>query len=331
MSRRGLVAALIGAGAAAGVGMIATPARAESGTIVLTTGEVLTGDVTEVVANDHVLVKLPNGEVRVVAWIAIGTLQIGAGGSVVVHGESVPPRPEPQAQPPPPPPIVYAAPPPPPTYDVGPPPPPPRPAFRPRFQLGARFGTLMPGGNLVGSSSLVGNTQIPLTDYVHPGAAFEADVGLHFSPAWTFYGFWELGQLAKGGRNADAPDTASSNFVGVGFLANTNPRGPLGLLFDIGAGYRWVSFPIASSAGGDWGRATFGGFEPLRVGIGLAIAVGSEAHIDVMAIGSAGSFSSVSAPAGSDACTVSSNHCTTIPDRGTHSFGGLSVALHVDL
>ena len=325
--RRGVVVALA---AVLGPGLIATPARAESGTVVLTTGEVLTGDVTEVVGNDHLLIKLPNGEVRVVAWIAIGTLQIGAGGAIVIHPETAPPPPQPAPQPPPPP-IVYAAPPPPPTYYAASSLPPPRPRFRPRLQLGARFGSLIPGGNLVGSSGLVGNAQVPMSDYVRPGGALEADVGLHFSPAWTFYGFWELGQLAKGARNADAADAASSNFVGVGFLANTSPRGPVGLLFDIGAGYRWVSFPVAGGPGRDWGRATFGGFEPLRLGIGLAIAVGIDAHIDVLATGSAGSFSSVSATAGSDACAATSNQCTTIPDRGTHSFGTLSVALHVDL
>src|SRR3954469_5020850 len=75
-------------------------ARAEQGTIVLTTGEVLTGDISEVVNGDHIVIKLASGEVRAVAWIALSSLQIGAGGTIQIGGGAPPPPPPPPAQPP---------------------------------------------------------------------------------------------------------------------------------------------------------------------------------------------------------------------------------------
>lgn len=172
-----------------------------------------------------------------------------------------------------------------------------------------------------------------MTDYVRGGAAFQGDIGLHFSPSWTFYGFWEYARFSKGNANSLGRDIGASNAIGIGINANTNPRG-VGFYFDIGAAYRWVTFDMAQPTTGGSGTATFAGIEPIRLGLGIAINVSRRFRLDVLANFSAGAFSTASLPAG--ACPTSAN-CSNLGDvsgsdrRGVHVFSGLVVAGHWDL
>jgi len=310
--------------------LVAGLAHAEQGTIVLTTGEVLSGDITEVVNGDHIVIKLSTGEVRAVAWVALSSLQIGAGGTIQIGGGAPPPPPPPPNQPPPP--VVYQPPPPPPVYGYGYPPPPqpePPPRFQPKFTLGARIGTLIPGGNLVGSSGR-DSSGLPMTNYVKPGLALEGDLGFHFSPSWTVYGFWEVGLLAKGNQVGNPTDNPISNFIGVGVNANTSPRGPLGFFIDVAVGYRWMTFSVENNGVSE--RFTYSGFEPLRLGLGMAIVVNPAFRLHVMGQFSAGAFSSSSGGQDASTCTTSAN-CNNIPsdNRAVHTFSGLSVGGFFDL
>jgi hypothetical protein len=317
---------------------LAGAAHAEQGTIVLTTGEVLSGDIFEVVNGDHVVLKLPDGSVRAVAWVNIGTLQIGAGGSIVVHpmgGPGSPPPPPPPGAGNPPPPVVYAPPPPAPAYGYPPPPPPEPPhRFHPRFQIGARLGSLVPAGNLVGDQTIdFFNQNVPMSDYVKSGIAIEGDIGFHFSRAWTFYGGWELGFLEKGDKNANASKQPVSNYLGMGFKFDSNSEGDVGFLMDLGFGYRWLSVPITNTTGTY--NATYGGFEPLRIGLGIGIGLDKRTRLEILAMMSLGSFSSVSGtPANNTQCgsaaSGDANLCT-INNQGLHAFYGLNVGVHFDL
>ena len=332
LRRRRLPALIVTLAAVAVPSLAASVAHAEQGTIVLKGGEVLSGDITEVVNGDHIVIKLASGEVRAVAWIALTSLQIGAGGTIQIGGGAPPPQPPPpQPQPqPPPPPVVYAPAPPPPAYGYYPPPPQPEPPprFVPRFTLGARVGTLIPGGSLVGGNN--GASDVAMTNFVHSGVGLEGDVGYHFGPSWTVYGFWELGLLAKGTAVGNPSETPISNFVGIGVNANTSPRGPIGFFVDIAAGYRWLTFSTESN--GNTQKYTYSGVEPIRVGLGMAIVINQGFRLHVMAQASAGYFSSSSGGQDASTCTTSAN-CNNIPSdsRSMHTFSGLTVGGQFDL
>ena len=328
-------------------------ARAEPGTIVLTDGTSIGGDILEMVTGDHLAIKLPNGQIKTVAWADLASLQVGASGTIVIGGGTTPPPPPqpvpPPPQPVPPPPVVYAPPPPPVVYAPPPPyqppyvapaPPPPPERFRPAWTIGGRFGTISPGksGDLIGASNNgTGGDNTPVRSYVGSGLSVEGDLGYHFSPAWTFYGFWEHGFLGKGDLNGAATDDASSNFVGIGMQANTNPEGPIGFYFDVATGYRWLNFAYANQningVALDDGKATFGGFEALRLGVGAAFVVNPQFRLDVMLTGSAGYFSHYDDSNKPCAGSPSGDSCGTIPSdrRAIHSFTGLSVSAHWDL
>ena len=330
----------------------ASVASAEPGTIVLTDGTSIGGDILEMVTGDHLAIKLPNGQIKTVAWADLASLQVGASGTIVLGPTTPQPVPVPPPQPVPPPPVVYAPPPPPVVYAPPPPyvppppayvqpPPPPPERFRPAWTIGGRFGTISPGkgGDLIGASndgSAGDNT--PVRSYVGSGLSVEGDLGYHFSPAWTFYGFWEHGFLGKGDLNSNATDDSSSNFVGIGMNANTNPEGPIGFYFDVATGYRWLSFAYSNASPNgvatNDGKVTFGGFEALRLGIGAAFVVNPQFRLDVMVTGSAGYFTRYDDS--NNACGASpsgDNNCGKIPSdrRAIHSFSGLSVSAHWDL
>jgi hypothetical protein len=334
----------------------------ENGTIVLADGTSLGGEIIEIVQGDHLALRLPNGEIRTVQWAQIASMQVGASGSVVIGpgGSPTPPPPQPIPPPapvvepaptsPPPPPVVYAPPPPQvtPPYDAAPPPPPPE-RFTPRWTFGGRIGPMWPGknGQLVGATNNgADGNGVSETSYVSSGLAVEGDFGYHFSPAWTFYGFWEHGFLGRGDLNSGADLGASSDFVGVGFDANTNPKGPIGFYFDVAAGWRWLGVYMPNSVGvlgapsntpgasdsSSFSKRTYDGFETLRLGIGMSIVVDPTFRLDLIVSGSAGYFSHVD---GDSSCPVSNdgNACGSIPSdrRAVHSFGTFTIAGHWDL
>ena len=284
--------------------LVGSSAMADQGSVVLVGGQVLAGDIQQVVKGEYLIIKLSTGEVRAVAWADIGSFAFGGSVSVGGGGGTAtppPPPPPPPVYQPPPPPTVYAPPPPPPSYANAPPPPLPRPPFEPAFVLGVRVGSMSPSSDLVGNESnsndAFGNRtpNNQLKGYASTGWMFEGDVGYHFSPAWTFYFFWEHGELGRGTVNGYASSGTSTNALGIGFNANTNPHGPLGFYFDVGAGYRWMKVPGFSptdSVGNvlqNDDTSTLQGFDYLRIGLGASINFG-KFRLDPHIYASVGSF-----------------------------------------
>ena len=70
--------------------------------------------------------------------------------------------------------------------------------------MGARLGVIGPGKDdmIVNPTVPGGNDGWRMRDYAKGGISLEADVGYHFSPSWTLYGFWEHGFLGKGELNS---------------------------------------------------------------------------------------------------------------------------------
>ncbi len=310
---------------AVGLGLAAlfasADASADPGTVVLTTGEVIAGDIQQVVKGEYLIVKLPSGEVKAIAWTQIGSFNIGGSVSIGAPPAPQPPPPPvyaPAPQPQPPPPAVYTPPPPPPAYAPPPPPqPPPPPEFQPAWMLGLRLGSMTPGGDR--------NTGTALRDVVAPGWLIEGNLGYHFSPSWTIYGFWEHGQLGKRAQSEGASNAPTTNAIGVGMNANTSPRGPVGFLFDIGVGYRWMSVPTQTGVG-QYESFVHQGIMPLRLGLGLSVVPTRKFRIDLLATVSAGTFDRASGD------TVCPDGCDLEDEQtATHTFAGFTVGGRWDL
>jgi hypothetical protein len=221
---------------------------------------------------------------------------------------------------------------------------PPVQHFRERWQLGVRLNFMSPSeGSTFGKNGLHaqnGSGDYSMRDYVGGGTAIQADLGYRVSPSWTPYGFFEYGSYKRGAANAGTEDKPSSTAVGFGLQANTNPEGPVGFLFDVGIGYRWITVPYEAGgqyaldgiggANGAAGKVTYGGAELLRLGLGLSFATSEHVRWDITFQGAVGSISHRSDT--NNSC-VSSDDCKTIPDerRGAYAFGGISAALHLDL
>jgi hypothetical protein len=297
--------------------------------------DVLAGTITEVVPGDHLTLRLPNGELRTLAWAEL--LQLQVSGKIVI-GPGAAPAPAPAPAPP----TVIVAPAPPPARVIAPPPAPmvdePEPAprrlprpFEERASLGLRLNFLSPG-----DESRVTQGGAPLGSYVGSGTGLELDLGYRISPSWTPYVFYEHGWFRPGDANAGSADAVRSSFAGVGLRANTNPDGPIGFLFDIGVGYRWLTVPFAPGSGNGLegpgsssaGRVQYSGFQALRVGLGLSIGVTQNVRFDLALQASAGTFSRRS-ESGSRCAGI----CEEIreDDRAIHSFGGISLGSHFDL
>lgn len=328
--------------------VISSAAFADQGTVVLVGGQVLSGDIQQVVKGEYLIIKLSTGEVRAVAWADIGSFNFG--GSVTVGGSggsANPPPPPPPAPvytpaPAPPPTVVYAPPPPPPSYAAPPPPPyAPPPTFEPAWTLGVRVGSMSPGGYIIGGDSGSSDYNIystsrsqKMSTLASSGWMFEGDVGYHFSPAWTFYGFWEHGELGRGDLNGSAGSGPSTNAIGIGFNANTSPRGAVGFYFDIGAAYRWMTLEDVSTVDDGSGNAvsssnkiTLQGFDPLRIGLGMSINVGSKFRLDPHVYASAGYFTRYTGGDCPSGCSFSEKGL----DTGLHTMAGFAVSGRWDL
>lgn len=326
-----LLRRILQSGVALSALLVSTVALADQGSIVLVSGQVMVGEIQQVVQGEYVLVKLPSGEVKAIAWAQIGSFQIGGSASVSTGNPTAPPPtgngPPPVYTPPPP----SYGPPPPNYYNAPPPPPPPRPqpAFNPAFMIGARVGSMAPSGYLSGGS-IFDSSRVSMSEYAKAGLAIEADVGIHFSPAWTFYGFGEYGMLGRGSANAGAPDSSSLTTLGVGMNVNSSPHGPIGFYADLALGYRWFSYSRAYdraqvAAPSGYSKIVAEGIMPLRVAIGMSIAVGEKARIDLAGQLSLGTFSKSKGGACPDSCDIASD------DRGTHVTTGLVAGIRWDL
>jgi hypothetical protein len=277
---------LLQGGLAVGALLYTAIASADQGTIVLVTGQVLVGEVQQVVTGEYILVTLPSGEVKAIAWAQIGSFQVG-GSATVSTGNQTAPAPPVYAPAPPSEPVYAPPPPPPPNYYGAPPPPPPPPAptFTPAWMIGVRFGSLVPTGDITGEGA---TPKREMGQYTKSGWSFEADVGVHLSPAWTFYGLWEYGALGRGDANNFGGENSTMNTLGAGANANTSPHGPVGFLIDGAIGYRWFSFSSPGSFT-DANGLTQVGFNKViaegaafRLGMGLAIAPTKKFRVDVL-------------------------------------------------
>jgi hypothetical protein len=285
----------------------AATASATPGTITLSGGEVLAGDITEVVNGDHITLRLPGGQIRIVTWAQIGGFQISGGASVTVSAGTPAPTPPPTYTAPPPaygtptytpapapPPPAYGSPPPaygygspPPAYAA--PPPPPRHWYQQGPVIGGRLTTSYLSGSLDKRNG--GNAQI--TDFVGFGGGAEIDFGWRWSPKLQGYLGVELTGYSTGPTNVNYTnyDTPWGAWVGLGLQGNTNPRG-LGFYWDIATGLRVLHVGY-TDINGNAQSANYSGWEMLRVGLGLSLRA-DHVDINVAPWASVGMFSSVS-------------------------------------
>lgn len=302
--------------------------------------DVLTGTIHEVVPGDHVTLKLPSGELKTLQWSQFLTLQV-SGKIVIGGGGGTAAPPAPPAAPPPvttivvapkpaPPPAVYV---PPPAYD--------HPAvashprvvpFRETWAVGLRLNFLRPGDRseyYKGSQSM--------KDTLGGGTSLQVDLGYRFSPAWMAYGYYEYGRFS-----AANDEKATNHGLGLGMKANTNPRGALGFTFDIGMGYRWLEVPYYSApsaatpgnvptgygSSAPMGTYQFGGWDILRIGVGIALNPSRHVQLDLGVAAALGVFTRRSDSNGG----CNGGDCS-IPDssRGSYTFSGLTLGGRFDL
>jgi hypothetical protein len=304
--------------------------------------DVLSGTIVQVIPGVSITLKLATGELKTLSWADL--LQLQVSGKIVIGGGSA--APPPAAKPPAtvvisPPPPTYAPPPPAPVYA----PPPaadysapyrkPKSEFRERFALGVGLRFVTPG-----QSTAFVKDGPSMRDYLGGGTALETSLGYRFGPAWTMYGFFEYGRFRAGAANQGGDQSISSTAVGLGMRANTNPDGPVGFFFDIGAGYRWLTLPYAAATSSHQvagttmmqdGKVQFGGVEMMRLGLGLSVVASKHVRWDVAFTASLGSFSK--AKDSNRSCVGSDGDCNTIPEdrRGSFSFAGLSIGGQFDL
>lgn len=324
-----------------------TPKPGDTGTATIPdpTGgtDILSGTITQVIPGESLTLKLPTGETKTLKWGELLQLQIS--GKIVIGGGGVAAHPPPAPNPPPtviisPPPPHYGPPPPPPytpppAYDhYDDPQPKPAKTFKERWALGVGLRFVSPS-----EQTAFIKDGPSMKDYLGGGTALETSLGYRIGPSWTMYGFFEYGRFRAGRMNADGDQSISSTAVGLGMRANTNPDGPLGFFFDIGAGYRWLTLPYlgghtAMDQNGTTmmraGKVQFGGVEMLRLSLGLSVVASKHVRWDVAFTSSLGSFSKYKDSSGG---CFAGGDCGTIPEdrRGAFAFGGLSIGGQFDL
>jgi hypothetical protein len=262
---------------------------ASAATVVLKTGEILNGDIVEMVNGERVTVRLPGGALRSIPWDQVFTFKAT---------ESQPPLAPPSPAPP-------SAP----AIDVAPP-----SAARHAITFGARASAVFPQGELV--------SNLESGDLIRPGPALQLDIGGRFSHSWTFFGSYEYASLEKGSKIATlAP---ASHAAAFGLRAVTAPHKPAGFLFEIGAGWRWLTFTSGNN------KSVAGGPILVRTALGLSIAVSTKTRVDLtygMSIGMLTSFDFA------NGCVNRSGTCDTIADddRTVHTMHTLSLGSRFDM
>jgi len=292
--------------------------QAEQGRVVLVGGQVLEGDIEQVVNGDYVIIKLANGELKGIPWADIDSFTFASAST-------------------PPPPPVYAAPPPAVWYGPPPPPPPRRlRRFEPSWNLGVRVGTMAVGGNVYGHDhdyydhDHPSGPQLRMSDVASWGWMVEGDVGYHFSPSWTVYALWEHGELDHGDLNSGSGRWGQTNAVGFGINANTAPYDTIGLYVDMGAAYRWMSFsdPILTQGTTTYGRSSAEGFDYLRIAFGMSINVAGDFRLDPHFYVSSGYFTRFHGSICGSGCSAYDGQGV---EAGFHTLSGFAVSGHWDL
>jgi hypothetical protein len=211
--------------------------------------------------------------------------------------------------------------------------------FIPTFELGGKLLTISTGGDMVNSYYADG-TSLSTSDVAGGGLGFQADVGFHFHPQLSVYGFWEHDFLGRGNYNKSTAQDGSSGFdpdgnvVGVGMRWNSAPHHPIGFLLDVGFGYRWMDFPIATNGDANYNGAqsyAHGSASGGEVRFGIGMSIGPNPHMRIepafnFALGSYSSFSTdASCPAGSNCSFLD------YTQRGSYWTAGVSIGAHFDL
>ena len=161
-------------------------------------------------------------------------------------------------------------------YEPPPPAPPPHRAPYNALWLGARAGALFPFGNAYATAR----------DYYYEygeewdglatgGPLVEADRGVRFARSFILSGFWEHAWMGKGsdpswrspapGSNFGDQTSATTDYTGLGFRWSSRPD-RVGIIIDLGLGYRWFRERWASGA-----KMDLQGFGEFRLGFGADI------------------------------------------------------------
>jgi hypothetical protein len=161
-------------------------------------------------------------------------------------------------------------------YDPPPPAPPMQRAPWMSLFLGARVGALFPFGNAYATGR----------DYYYEygeewaglatgGPLVEADIGARLARSFILYAFWEHAWMGKGSDpswRAPPPEanfgeqlSATTDYTGLGFRWSSRPSN-VGVLIDVGLGYRWFRERWASGA-----RMNLSGFGEFRLGLGADV------------------------------------------------------------
>ena len=275
--------------------LFATQVFAASGTVVEKNGEILDGEIVEVVPGDHVTLKTSKGT-RVIAWSDVFSFRLAPSTAAPV--------------------VTYVPPAPPPAIDA------PSTvesvkgsAFQKRVSLGVYGSLLTGGGDLlrgVGTSTLVGD-----------GRALQLDLGYHFSPAWSFYGGYEYASFDKGSELSREMKSPTGHAAFMGFRAASTSKSKLGVSFEIGAGWRWLRFD------GEQTHSVAEGVVPLKIGLGVTVHASDRVRLDLM---TATAFGMLTRFDVADGC-VNADDCNTIPDssRTLHGFQSVSLGGTFDL
>ena len=194
------------------------------------------------------------------------------------------------------------------------PPPPAPPMHRSPWNslwVGVRLGALFPFGNAYATSS----------DYYYEygekwdglatgGPLVEGDVGVRFARHFILYGFWERAWMGKGsdpswrapdGSNFGDQTSATTDYPGLGFRWSSRPNN-VGVLVDLGLGYRWFRERWSSGA-----KMDLEGFGEFRLGIGADVRVTHLFSLTPLLTISSGSFG---------------DRQVTIPGQGKHDIVG---------
>jgi hypothetical protein len=141
--------------------------------------------------------------------------------------------------------------------------------------VGARLGALFPYGNAYDTDPDFDEGQ-KWDWFATGGPLIEGDVGARFARHFIIYGFWEHAIMGTGSEprlREPLPNgfgdqsSASTDFTGLGFRWSSRPN-TVGLLIDLGLGYRWFHEKWDSGA-----KMDLAGFGEFRLGIGADVRV----------------------------------------------------------